>query len=351
MKDGNNTMSQTKTILLALAGETRPTPPIWMMRQAGRYLPEYRATRAQAGDFLSLCYNPELAAEVTLQPIRRYGFDAAILFADILLLPQALGADLWFVTGEGPRLSTITEQADFEKLKPVDEIDAVLNPIYETIRILRRELPEETTLIGFAGAPWTVATYMIAGRGTPDQGPAHALKAENRVLFEALIDRITEGTIEYLSKQINAGAEVVKIFDSWAGSLKGEDFQKYAVEPARKITQAIKARHPDTPVIGFPREAGDGYIGFAKATGVDCVAIDNSVSADWAAAHVQKDGCVQGNLASRHMVTGGQALVDETQAIVKAFSGGPHIFNLGHGITPDADPDNVQRMIDAVRGE
>ena len=351
MKDGIHTMSQTKTILRALAGETLPTPPIWMMRQAGRYLPEYRATREQAGDFLSLCYNSDLAAEVTLQPIRRYGFDAAILFADILLLPQALGADLWFVTGEGPRLSTITAQADFDKLKPVEDIDEVLNPIYETVRILRRELPEETTLIGFAGAPWTVATYMIAGRGTPDQGPAHALKAENRALFEALIERITAGTIAYLSKQIDAGAEVVKIFDSWAGSLKGEDFQKYAVEPARKITAAIKTQYPDIPVIGFPREAGDGYIGFARATGVDCVALDNSVSADWAAANVQVDGCVQGNLASSHMVTGGQALVDETRAIVKAFSGGAHIFNLGHGITPDADPDNVQRMIDAVRGQ
>jgi len=350
MKDGNHQMSQTKTILRALAGETLPTPPIWMMRQAGRYLPEYRATRAEAGDFLSLCYNSELAAEVTLQPIRRYGFDAAILFADILLLPQALGADLWFVTGEGPRLSTITTEADFAKLKPVDDIDEVLNPIYETVRILRRELPEETTLIGFAGAPWTVATYMIAGRGTPDQGPAHALKEENRALFEALLSRITQGTIAYLSRQIDAGAEVVKIFDSWAGSLKGADFEAYAVEPARQITAAIKAQYPSIPVIGFPREAGDGYVGFAKATGVDCVALDNSVAATWAAKHVQIDGCVQGNLASRHMVTGGDALVTETRQIVEAFSGGPHIFNLGHGITPDADPDNVQRMIDTVRG-
>lgn len=344
-------MAHSKTILRALAGETLPTPPIWMMRQAGRYLPEYRATRAQAGDFLSLCYNPELAAEVTLQPIRRYGFDAAILFADILLLPQALGADLWFVTGEGPRLSTITTQADFDKLGPASDIHETLNPIYETVRILRDALPPETTLIGFAGAPWTVATYMIAGRGTPDQGPAHALKQENTALFEALLERITEGTIDYLSHQIDAGAEVVKIFDSWAGSLKGDDFRKYALEPARQITSALKARYPHIPIIGFPREAGDKYIGFAKATGVDCVALDNSVSADWAARHVQVDGCVQGNLASSHMVTGGQALVDETRAIVKAFSKGPHIFNLGHGITPDADPDNVQRMIDAVRSQ
>ncbi|AXT35220.1 uroporphyrinogen decarboxylase [Phaeobacter sp. LSS9] len=343
-------MAEQKKLLRALAGETQDVPPIWMMRQAGRYLPEYRATRAEAGDFLSLCYNPELATEVTLQPIRRYGFDAAILFADILLVPQALGADLWFVTGEGPRLSTITTEADFAKLGPVSDIHETLNPIYETVRLLSSALPSETTLIGFAGAPWTVATYMIAGRGTPDQGPAHLLRQENNPLFEALLARITEATIEYLSMQIKAGAEVVKIFDSWAGSLRGEAFEKYALEPCRQITDALKERHPGIPVIGFPREAGDKYVGFAKATGVDCIALDNSVDPEWAAAHVQVDGCVQGNLASRHMVTGGQELVDDTRRIVKAFGNGPHIFNLGHGITPDADPDNVQRMIDAVRG-
>lgn len=338
-----------KLLLRALAGETLPTPPIWMMRQAGRYLPEYRATRAEAGDFLSLCYNSELAAEVTLQPIRRYGFDAAILFADILLIPDALGADLWFVTGEGPRLSTITEQADFDKLVGKDDIHDHLAPIYETVRILSRELPEETTLIGFAGAPWTVATYMIAGRGTPDQGPAHALKAENRPLFDALMERLTEATIEYLSRQVEAGAEVVKIFDSWAGSLSPEDFQTYALTPAKRIIAELKSRHPGLPVIAFPRQAGDRYIGFAKATGADCVALDNSVDADWAAEHVQVDGCVQGNLAPGHMVTGGDDLVSETRRIVKAFSGGPHIFNLGHGITPDADPENVRLMIETVR--
>lgn len=343
-------MAKTKKMLRALAGEVQETPPIWMMRQAGRYLPEYRATRAQAGDFLSLCYNSDLAAEVTLQPIRRYGFDAAIMFADILLVPQALGADLWFVTGEGPRLSTITTQSDFDALKPASDIHETLAPIYQTLRILTDELPSDTTLIGFAGAPWTVATYMIAGRGTPDQGPAHALRAENKALFEALLARITEATIDYLSMQIEAGAEVVKIFDSWAGSLKGDDFAKYALEPCRQITTALKARHPDTPIIGFPREAGEKYVGFAKATGVDCVALDNSVNPDWAAAHVQVDGCVQGNLASSHMVSGGQPLIEETRAIVKAFSKGPHIFNLGHGITPDADPDNVKRMVETVRG-
>ncbi|MCB1340988.1 MAG: uroporphyrinogen decarboxylase, partial [Pseudooceanicola sp.] len=199
----------TKLLMRALAGEVLDVPPIWMMRQAGRYLPEYRATREKAGDFLSLCYNPDLAAEVTLQPIRRYGFDAAILFADILLVPQALGADLWFVQGEGPRLSTVTRQGDFDALKPAEAIHETLAPVYETVRILARELPKETALIGFAGAPWTVATYMVAGRGTPDQGPAHLLKGGNRALFEALIERITEATILYLSAQIEAGAEVV----------------------------------------------------------------------------------------------------------------------------------------------
>jgi uroporphyrinogen decarboxylase len=320
-----------------------------MMRQAGRYLPEYRATRAEAGDFLSLCYNSELAAEVTLQPIRRYGFDAAILFADILLLPQALGVDLWFETGEGPRMSTTTTADELAGLRATADIHETLNPIYETVRILSRELPRETTLIGFAGAPWTVATYMIAGRGTKDQGPAHALKAENRAVFEGILERLTDATIEYLSKQIEAGAEVVKLFDSWAGSLKGEDFVKYALNPAAKITQALKQRHPGIPVIAFPREAGEGYIGFAKATGADCIAIDNSVSAEWVAQNVQPDSCVQGNLASSHMVTGGDDLIIETKRIVNALKGGPHIFNLGHGITPDANPDNVQIMINTIR--
>ena len=339
-----------KTILRALAGEVLPTPPIWMMRQAGRYLPEYRATRAQAGDFLALCYNSELAAEVTLQPIRRYGFDAAILFADILLLPQAMGADLWFETGEGPRLSTITTLAGVQALKPKEDIHDKLAPIYETVRILARELPRETTLIGFAGAPWTVATYMIAGRGSKDQGAAHALKAADRATFQALMDAITAATIEYLSMQVLAGAEVIKLFDSWAGSLKGQDFIDFALTPTKQIIHALKARHPGLPIIAFPREAGQAYVGFAKATGADCVALDNSVSPEWGAANVQVDGCVQGNLAPEHMVTGGADLVRETRRVVDAFKGGAHIFNLGHGITPDANPDNVSRMIEAVRG-
>ncbi len=342
-------MTSQKTILRALAGETLPTPPIWMMRQAGRYLPEYRATRAQAGDFLKLCYNPELAAEVTLQPIRRYGFDAAILFADILLVPQALGADLWFVTGEGPRLSTITTQAELDKLVPADAIHDHLSPVYETVKILSKELPSETTLIGFAGAPWTVATYMIAGQGTPDQGPAHALKAENRAVFDSLMDRITDATIHYMSKQIEAGAEVMKIFDSWAGSLQGADFMDYSIKPMARITAALKEKHPNVPIIAFPRGAGVRYKGAHAAIGADCIAVDDGVTAEWAAENLQSGGCVQGNLKSTHMVTGGDALVSETRRITQAFSKGPHIFNLGHGITPDADPENVQLMIDTVR--
>ncbi|GLQ36363.1 uroporphyrinogen decarboxylase [Amylibacter marinus] len=341
---------QNKLMLRALRGETLATPPIWMMRQAGRYLPEYMATRAQAGDFLSLCYNPDLASEVTHQPIRRYGFDAAILFADILLIPQALGAKLWFVTGEGPRLSTITDGAGLDALGPVDDIDATLAPIYETVARLAAELPDETALIGFAGAPWTVATYMIAGRGTPAQEPAHALINSDVAVFEALLDKITQATIHYLCKQIEAGAEIVKIFDSWAGTLKGDHFDKYSVEPARQIIAALRARHPNVAIIGFPRGATEeGYVNYARVTGADCVAIDGDKSADWAARELQPITCVQGNLDQRLLVSGGDKLVSETKRICETLGHGPHIFNLGHGITPDADPENVARMIDAVR--
>ena len=339
-----------KKLLRSLAGEAMDVPPVWLMRQAGRYLPEYRATRAEAGDFLSLCYNSDLAAEVTLQPIRRYGFDASILFADILLIPDALGADLWFSTGEGPRLSTITGPEGLKKLKGRDDIHDHLEPVYETVRILARELPKETTLIGFAGAPWTVATYMIAGRGTPDQAPAHALRESDPETFGALIDLLTEATIEYLDQQVLAGAEVIKIFDSWAGSLKGQAFHDFALAPARRITTELKHRHPGLPIIAFPREAGEKYVGFAKAVGADCLAIDTTVDPAWAAQHLQPDSCVQGNLDPKHMITGGQGLVDETRRIVDALNEGPHIFNLGHGITPEADPDNVHLLLETIRG-
>ena len=341
--------SPNKTILKALAGEPQAIPPVWLMRQAGRYLPEYRATREKAGGFLDLCYNPELATEVTLQPIRRYGFDAAILFADILLVPQALGADLWFETGEGPRLTTITGAEDLNRLRPADAIHDTLGPIYETVGRLSEALPGETTLIGFAGAPWTVATYMIAGRGTPDQGPARRLIYQDPETFFALLDLITDATAEYLIRQIDAGAEVVKLFDSWASTVPGPLFQRIVIDPAIAIIDRIRAVHPQTPIIGFPRGAGLGYAEFARATGVEGMAIDTSVPLAQAA-KLQTSTCVQGNLDPLLMVIGGAPLIDAAKRLKDGLSGGAHIFNLGHGITPDADPAHVDQLLKAIRG-
>ena len=338
-----------KNILRALAGETLKTPPIWVMRQAGRYLPEYRKLRAKAGDFLSLCYNSELAAEVTLQPIERFKLDAAIIFADILLIPQALGSELSFLEGDGPRLSRISNKNDILKLKPANSIHEHLAPIYNTVSLVAEQLSPKVALIGFAGAPWTVATYMIAGKGTKDQGPAHKFLKEDKDSFEMLINLLTEATILYLSKQIDAGAEVIKIFDSWAGSLKEEDFVNYAIAPVKKIITTLNKLHPDVPIIAFPRGAGLKYIDFANDTGANCIAIDHSVDPEWAAKNLQIDSCIQGNLNPKHMVTGGKALLEETTKILDCFSNGPHIFNLGHGITPDGKPENLQLMIDRIR--
>jgi uroporphyrinogen decarboxylase len=343
-------MTDERPLMRALRGEALPVPPVWLMRQAGRYLPEYRAVRARAGSFLDLCYSPELATEVTLQPIRRFGFDAAILFADILLVPQALGADLAFVEGEGPRLSTVTNRQDLARLRPEDEIEATLAPVYETVRRVREELAGRVPLIGFAGAPWTVATYMVAGRGTPDQAPARALIYRDPATFDALIERITEATIGYLLGQVAAGAEVVKLFDSWAGALPGPLFARYAVAPAARIVAAIRAAHPELPVIGFPRGAGAGYAAFAAEAGVQAVALDTAVDPAWAIDALPEPLCLQGNLDPLLLVTGGPALVEATRGTVAAFTGRPHIFNLGHGITPEADPANVEAMLRAIRG-
>jgi uroporphyrinogen decarboxylase len=347
MADGSKRAG--KAILRALAGERVDPPPVWLMRQAGRYLPEYRATRARAGGFLDLCYTPEFAAEVTLQPIRRYGFDAAILFADILLVPQALGAELAFVEGEGPRLSTVRSEAEVAALRPAEAIHETLAPVYETVRILRRELPRETALIGFAGAPWTVATYMVAGRGTPDQAPAREMMYRDPELFARLVDRITDATAAYLVAQVEAGAEVVKLFDSWAGGLPGPWFRRLAIEPVRRIAEAVRRAAPGVPVIGFPRGAGGSYAAFVAETGVEGCALDTGVDPGWASEALKGRACLQGNLDPMLMVTGGEALVRETRRIVEGFRGGPHIFNLGHGITPEADPDNVSRMLEVIR--
>jgi len=343
-----------KRLLRVLAGEALDVPPAWLMRQAGRYLPEYRAVRAQAGSFLQLCYTPELAEEVTLQPIRRFGFDAAILFADILLVPHALGQGVRFVEGEGPRLDPVTDVAGLGRLKPLDEIDEILAPIYETVARLARSLPEEVTLIGFAGAPWTVATYMVAGRGTPDQGPARGWMYRDPEGFAQLIDLITQATIHYLDRQIMAGAEVVKLFDSWAGSLAPEMFTRFSIEPVRKIVAALQARHPGVPVIGFPRGAGAMYPEFAEASGVAAVALDSSVPLGWARERMSPPAsagvALQGNLDPMLMVTGGAALTETAKRMVASMQGVPYIFNLGHGITPDANPAHVEQLLRAVRG-
>lgn len=340
-----------KNLIRVLKGEALEVPPVWLMRQAGRYLPEYRQTRAEAGSFLDLCYSPELAEEVTLQPIRRYGFDAAILFADILLVPQALGADVWFVEGEGPRLSEIKSEEDVGKLKPVEAVDDTLSPIYETVARLSKSLPNDVALIGFAGAPWTVATYMVAGRGTPDQGPSRRMMYQDPALFGDLIDRITEATIHYLSQQIEAGAEAVKIFDSWAGVLGPEAFEAYSVAPARRITTALKERHPDVPVIGFPRGAGIGYVNFAEKTGIDALAVDTMTSLSGLRRLVGDSLPLQGNLDPMTLINGGKGMQDAIRLRMAEMSGTPYVFNLGHGITPDVPPDHVGLLVDTIRGK
>lgn len=345
-------MASGKTLLRSLGGEIVSPPPVWLMRQAGRYLPEYLATRAEAGSFLDLCYAPRLAAEVTLQPIRRYGFDAAILFADILLVPHGLGRRLWFETGEGPRLDPLTTAEDAARLADDAALHAHMAPVYETVSILREALPKETTLIGFAGAPWTVATYMIAGRGKDGQQGALTLMREAPEVFAAVMERLETATLAYLKGQIAAGAEVVKLFDSWAAALTSDValFDRWVTAPAARIVAALKADHPEVPVICFPRGAGAHYERFVRTAGAAGVAIDETVDAAWAARTLQPLACVQGNLDSRHMVTGGAGLDAAVDAVIDALGGGPFIFNLGHGITPDADPANVDRLLKRIRG-
>lgn len=340
---------QEKKLLRVLAGEYAEPPPVWLMRQAGRYLPEYREIRRRAGSFLDLCYTPELAEEVTLQPIRRYGFDAAILFADILLVPQSLGLRLWFVEGEGPRLSPVAGRGDLGRMRPVDEIDGTLSPIYETVRRLRKSLPAETALIGFAGAPWTVATYMVAGRGTPDQGPARRFAYSDPDGFQKLIDRVSEATVHYLSRQIEAGAEAVKIFDSWAGALPPGEFRRWVLEPTTRIVTTLRARHPGVPIIGFPRGSGLGSVEYATTTGVECLAVDTAMPMPALRPLISPNTALQGNLDPLLMVLGGNALTATARALVDQMRGTPFVFNLGHGITPDADPAHVDLLLRAVR--
>ena len=320
------------------------------MRQAGRYLPEYRETRKKAGSFLELCYNIELATEVTLQPIRRFDFDSAILFADILLLPQALGMDLWFVEGEGPRLKGLIDGFNIKDLEEIEFIHEKLNPVYKIVETIKSKLPNDKTLIGFSGAPWTVATYMVNGRGSKDHRETKKYMYENNINFNTLIEIITNATIEYLSKQIHSGAEIVKIFDSWAGSLNNKQFYQYCIEPVEKIASTLKIRHPDIKIITFPRGCGENYLQFSRNKLFDCLAIDNNVSRNWIKENIIKDICIQGNLDPLSLVIGGDYLKKECEDILEKFSNESFIFNLGHGITPDAKIKNVELMLKYIRG-
>jgi len=332
--------------MAVLAGKTVSPPPIWLMRQAGRYLPEYRQTRATAKNFLNLCYTPDLAVEVTLQPIRRYRFDAAILFSDILVIPDAFDRNVHFVEGEGPRLDPIGEEGIRKLVMP--DISQRLAPVLTAITRLRAELPAQTTLLGFCGAPWTIATYMIAGCGTPDQAPARLFAYQYPEAFEALLAIIAEASAEYLIAQIDAGVDAVQIFDSWAGVLGQHEFDAYAVKPVRRIIDAVRSARPSAKIIAFAKGAGYNLKNYRAGTTADAIGLDWTVPLDFAV-ELQKDGAVQGNLDPLLMVAGGQALEAGIDRILDRLGNGPLIFNLGHGITPDADPENVTRLVERVR--
>ena len=317
------------------------------MRQAGRYLPEYRATREQAGGFLDLCYAPDLAEEVTLQPIRRFDFDAAILFADILLIPQALGQELWFETGEGPRLSLISNAESLS----LDGAQNFLAPVFDTVRRLSQSLPQHVALIGFAGAPWTVASYMVAGRGTPDQAPARHLAHSDAAAFQSIIDVLVAATIDYLAAQVAAGAEVLQIFESWAASLLGDDFERWCVAPMAEIIAGLRARGIKTPIIAFPRAAKAHMGDYCDAVKCDGLGLDTSADIETIRAQTGPDMVLQGNLDPMVLVEGGEKLEKQIALILQKTRGTKHIFNLGHGIVPQTPPEHVARLIELVRGE
>jgi len=334
--------AKKKPLLRALAGERLDKPPWWLMRQAGRFLPEYRALRAQARDFVDFCLNPELAAEATLQPVRRFGMDAAIVFADILLVPMALGQKLSF--GEdGPRLEAIADHRAVGRLRE-DGIASRLEPVCETIRRCRAALPEETALIGFAGAPWTVATYMVEGGGSRDFLRVKSWVYRDPEGFQALIDLLIEATIAYLAIQIAAGADAVQLFDSWAGVLPEAGFARWVIEPTRRITSALRARFPEMPVIGFPRGAGLMYERYAAESGVTAIGLDTMVPLDFGRDRLQTRLPVQGNLDPILLVTGGEALEGAVNEIKTALGRAPFVFNLGHGVVPQTPPENVAAL-------
>ena len=333
-------------LLDTLNGRRGERIPMWLMRQAGRYLPEYRALRAEKGGFLELVYDTEAAAEVTIQPIRRFGFDGAILFSDILIVPYTMGQDLAFLAGEGPHLSPRLADAALESLQAVPER---LEPIYATVARVRAQLGPETTLLGFAGSPWTVATYMVNGEGSKDHHAARELAYRDPVAFGAIIGAIAEVTVEYLVGQIEAGAEAVQLFDSWAGSLAPDQFERWVIAPNARIVAALHDRCPGVPVIGFPKGAGAKLAAYARETGVDAVGVDETIDPAWAARELPTGMPVQGNLDPLLLLAGGNSLIERTRAILRALADRPHVFNLGHGIGQHTPIANVEALISAVR--
>jgi len=335
-----------KKLLNVLRGDQEAIPPMWLMRQAGRYLPEYRELRAQKGGFLELAYDSEAATEITIQPIRRFGFDAAILFSDILVIPHAMGQDLWFETGEGPRLAPRLAQSALEDFIPAPER---LRPVLDTVRKVSDSLPPETTFLGFAGSPWTVATYMVHGQGSKDQSEARRMAHVEPERFSALIEAIITATVDYLAGQIEAGVDAVQLFDSWAGSLSPAQFEKWVIAPNAEIVRRLKARHPDAPIIGFPKGAGGKLAAYAEGTGVDALGLDETVDPHWANRELPRDLPVQGNLDPLALIAGGSDLTSAVDNILSAFTDRPHVFNLGHGILPDTPIEHVQKLLTLVR--
>lgn len=336
----------TKPLLRTLAGEKLPVPPLWLMRQAGRYLPEYRALRAAKGGFLDLVNDPDAATEVTVQPLRRFAFDGAILFSDILMVPNALGQDLWFEAGEGPRLAP-----ELRTRAAIDALEAqptILDPVYATVRGVAAQLPSATTLLGFAGSPWTVATYMIAGKGSREQAEARRLAYADPGALQTLIDRIADMTVDYLAAQIAAGVEAVQLFDSWSGSLAPAEFERWVIAPTARIVERLRARI-DVPVIGFPKGAGGKLAAYARETGIDAIGLDETVDPDWAHRELPPGLPVQGNLDPLLLIAGGPALDAGVDRVLTAFADRPHVFNLGHGIQQDTPIAHVEQLVARVR--
>ena len=334
-------------LLETLRGNRQEIAPVWLMRQAGRYLPEYRELRAEKGGFLELVYDSEAAAEITVQPIRRFGFDGAILFSDILIVPHAMGQGLEFLAGEGPKLSPTLLEVGLDRFTSQFER---FDPIYETVRLTREQIGPDVTMLGFAGSPWTVATYMIAGEGSKDQGPARLLAYRDPARMQAICDAIIEVSVTYLRGQIDAGAEAVQLFDSWAGSLAPDEFERWVIAPNAAITAAIKQSHPDTPIIGFPKGAGAKLPAYARETGVDAIGMDETLDPVWVNDVLPAGMPVQGNLDPLLVEAGGPALPVRVKTVLDAFADRPHVFNLGHGIGQFTPIDHVEQLLKAVRG-